>query len=162
MTDIVTYIVVFGLVISAVIVWQVRYGKPRPYWLSHQVFPDLKLWILVEKKDGKHKSLIIKTEQDSNIEIKAPSVELINISREKLKVEIPKINPKIYKSSENKMTFEYKYEFANFSKALKNNNFKFSTFKISLENNNGQMYKSHELAFDKRWTIFRPDSGKYN
>ncbi|PLX02597.1 MAG: hypothetical protein C0595_10030 [Marinilabiliales bacterium] len=143
MTDIVTYVVVFGLLIAGVIVYQVRYGKPRPHWLSHQVFPDLKLWILVEKKDGKHKFLIIRTQQDNNIKTYTPFVELINTSREKLKVEIPNINPQISKTPENKTTFEYKYDFATFSKVLKNNYFKFSTFKISVENNKGQMYKSH-------------------
>lgn len=162
MTDIVTYVVVFGLIITGVIIWQVRYGRPRPYWLSHQVFPNLKLWIFVEKKDGKHKYLIIKTEQENNIKTYPPFVELINTSREKLKINIPKIDPKISIITENKITIEYKYDFTNFSKTLNTSDFKFSTFRISVENTNGQMYKSHELAFDKRWTIFRPDSGKYN
>lgn len=162
MTDTITYVVVFGLIITGVIIWQVRYGKPRPYWLSHQVFPDLKLWIFVEKKDGKHNFLIIKTEQDNKIKTYPPVVELITTSREKLIVNIPKIEPQISKISENKITIEYKYDFATFSKTLKTNDFKFSTFRISVENSKGQMYKSHELAFDKRWTIFRPDSGKYN
>lgn len=162
MTDIITYVVVFGLLITGVIVWQVRYGKPRPYWLSHQVFSEIKLWIYVEKKDGKHKFIIIKTEQDKKIKTYPPAVELINASREKLKVTIPVTEPRISKITENKITIEYKYDFTNFSKVLNNNDFKFSTFRISIENANGQMYKSHELAFNKRWTIFRPDSGKYN
>lgn len=162
MTDIMTYVIVFGLIIMGVIIWQVRYGKARPFWLSHQIFPDLKLWIFVEKKDGKHKSIIIKSEQGDKTKTYPPTVELISNSREKLIIEIPEKDPQISKFSENKITVEYKYDFIKLSKALKSNDFKFSTFRFSIKNAKGQMYKSHELAFDKRWTIYRPDSGKYN
>jgi hypothetical protein len=162
MTDIMTYVIVFGLIIIGVIIWQLRYGKARPYWLSHQIFPELKLWVFVEKKDGKHKSIIIKTEQGDKTQTYAPTVELINNSRENQIIQSPESEPQISKISENKITIEYKYDFNKLSKVLNSTDFNFSTFRFSIKNAKGQMYKSHELAFDKRWTIYRPDSGKYN
>ena len=38
----------------------------------------------------------------------------------------------------------------------------FRTFRFVVENDNGKKYKTHELAFNKNWSIFKPDSGRYN
>lgn len=162
MTDIITYIVVFGFILLGVVIWQARSSKPRPYWLSHQIYPSLKLWIQVVKKDGKHKYLIIKVETDTSNNIKKPYFELINSNREKLIVQIPENTSFITENIDNMLVSLFKIDFNEFSKTLKNNDFKFATFRICVEDKNHKVYKSHALAFDKKWTIFKPDSGTYN
>ena len=102
MDDIITYIVVFGLILIGIIIWQFRYAKPRPFWLSFQIYPDLKLWVQVEKKDGKHKSLIIRCEIKPENYIKLPYIELIDKKREKIKIEIPKETEGIIEKTKNK------------------------------------------------------------
>lgn len=164
MEDILTYIIVFGLIIGGFAFWQFRYGKPRPYLLSQQVFPELNLLLLIEKSEGKTKDFIIKIELKKQIEIKVPIVELIGKDR---CLEVIKQNEFLTDKSklgmqENSATIIYKYSFNEFSSLLKNSGFKFNSFRLVIESKTGNKFKSHELAFNKSWTIYRPDSGKYN
>lgn len=164
MEDVLTYVIVFGLIIGGFAFWQFRYGKPRPYLLSHQVFPEFQLFLFIEKSEGKTKDFIIKIDQKKQIETKYPIVELIGKKRE---LEIIQLKDSIHnknKSSKslNNLSVEYKYSFNEFRNLLINSDFSFKSFRVSIENNSGRKFKSHELAFNKSWTIYRPDSGKYN
>lgn len=164
MEDVLTYVIVFGLIIGGFAFWQFRYGKPRPYLLSEQVFPDLNLILLIEKSEGKTKEFIIKLNLKKDIETKVPIVELIGKKRD-LEViavhELLKDKSKTSKEHHNTLII-YKYSFNEFSSLLKNSGFSFKSFRIVIESTKGIKYKSHELAFNKSWTIYRPDSGKYN
>jgi len=164
MEDVLTYVIVFGLIIGGVAFWQFRYGKPRPYLLSNQVFPEFNLQLLIEKSEGKTKDFIIKLELKKQIETKYPIVELIGKKRELEILQLEgSINDKNKTSNPNNSSLlEYKFSFSEFRTLLKNNDFSFKSFRISIENDTGRKFKSHELAFNKSWTIYRPDSGKYN
>jgi len=164
MEDILTYIIVFGLIIGVVAVWKIRNSKPRPYLLSNQIFPQLILKLLIEKSEGKTKEFIIKVEQKENFEIKIPRVELIGKGREIELIDLDNLSCNRTKNKHSISSFEliFKYPFSKFSKLLKESNISFKTFRIIIEDNAGKKFKSHELAFNKTWTIYRPDSGKYN
>ena len=163
MEDIITYIIVFGLLIGGVALWQFKQSKTRPYILSHQIFPELDLWLIIEKSEGKTKDFIIKLNPKKEVKTKIPVVELLNSKREVHIVdlyEFTKNKGEILRSEDSKII--YKYSFDEFSSLLNDGDFKFKTFRVSIENQSGSKFKSHELAFNKRWTIYRPDSGKYN
>ncbi|NOY49028.1 MAG: hypothetical protein GXO88_00455 [Chlorobi bacterium] len=162
MEDILTYVIVFGLIIGGVAVWQIRYAKPRPYWLSHQLFPEMQMWVLIEKKDGKHKSVIIKTMRNKNLSLHPPKAELINSKRERLIIDLAEKEKQERAREDGQIETITGLDFDEFYKLLNSSEFKFSTFRIIVENDAGKRYKSQELAFNKRWTIYRPDSGKYN
>lgn len=164
MEDILTYVIVFGLIIGGFAFWQFRYSKPRPYILSQQIFPELDLLVLIEKAEGKTKDFLININLKKQLVIKSPYVELIDKKRQS---EIVLINEFISTKNQNpepnkEKNISYKYSFSEFSDLLKKREFKFKTFRIIIENNSGKIFKSHELAFNKNWIIYRPDSGKYN
>jgi hypothetical protein len=162
MEDILTYLIVFGLIIGGVAVWQLRNAKPRPYWLSHQIFPDMQMWVLIEKKDGKHKSVILKTMHNKNLSLNTPRVELINNKRERLFIDLPWKDKQEKANKDGWLENISELNFNDFYKSLNSSAFKFRTFRITVHDQEGKPFKSHELAFNKRWTIYRPDSGKYN
>lgn len=164
MEDILTYIIVFGLIIGGFAFWQFRYSKPRPYILSQQIFPELDLQLLIEKSEGKTKDFLININLKKHLLFKYPYVELLNKKRD---AEIVLIHELISNKNQNNQpdkekNIQYKYSFSEFSDLLKKREFKFKTFRIIVENNSGKKFKSHELAFNKNWIIYRPDSGKYN
>ena len=164
MEDILTYIIVFGLIIGAVSVWQFRISKARPYLLSNQIFPQLSLELLIEKSQGKTKEFIIKVDHKKSFEIKIPRVELIGKSRKIELIDLDNLSSNRTENKDSSGSFEiiFRYQFSEFSELLKKINFSFKTFRIIIEDKTGKKFKSHELAFNKTWTIYRPDSGKYN
>lgn len=162
MEDALTYIIVFGLLIGGFAFWQFRYSKPRPYLLSQQIFPELDLYLLIEKTEGKTKVFIVKIKPKTNIETTPPFVELIDKNRNIQIMELNTILKDRTAHTNNGLTISYKYSFNEFNKLLKSSDFKFKTFRLVIVNKNGEKYKSHELAFNKTWTLYRPDGGKYN
>ncbi len=162
MEDALTYIIVFGLIIGGFAFWQFRYSKPRPYLLSQQMFPELNLSLLIEKTEGKTKEFIIKLDLKTQMETDPPNVELIDKNRIIEIVSLDTLLKDIGSTHKNKSSIIYKYSFTDFNKLLKNNDFSFKTFRLVIDSKMGKKFKSHELAFNKTWTIYRPDGGKYN
>jgi hypothetical protein len=164
MEDILTYVIVFGLIIGGFAFWQFRYAKPRPYLLSKQIYPELDLNLLIEKTEGKTKEFVVQINLKKPIFIEFPVVELIDKNRQSLILELDQLLKCQTNSNDkdfNKNTI-YKCPFEEFNKALTNSEFKYKTFRLVLKTESDKKFKSHELAFNKTWTIYRPDSGKYN
>ena len=162
MEDAITYLIVFGLIIGGVAFWQFRISKARPYMLSRQFFPELDLFLLIEKQEGKTKEFIIKIDFKKQTQLIPPVVELIDKNRNYKIISLDTLVNNNAGQPENKSSIRFKYSFSEFSQLLKNCGFRFKTFRLVIESKNGQKFKSHELAFNKRWTIYRPDGGKYN
>jgi len=164
MEDILAYIIVFGLIIGGVSIWQLRNAKARPYMLSRQSFPGFLLILSIEKYEGKTKGFLIKTVFKSQLEPDHLWLEMINKKRETETIQLNN-HLEIRGNTDvqnDKISRTYKTSFAGLTEVLKESQFKYSTFRIVVETTNGQKFKSHELALNKRWTIYRPDSGKYN
>lgn len=163
MEDILTYVIVFGIIIAGVAIWQFRYAKPRPYWLSHQIYPNLQLWVMVQKKDGKHSNLLVKTEYLPNLEFTDFEAELINSKRDSISISLindATTNHSVLSSGKNETS--YQLDFSSFRNKLQRNDFKFKSFRIKITDKQNNTFKSHELAFNKNWTIYKPDTGNYN
>ena len=164
MEDIITYFIVFGLIIGGVAVWQLRRSKPRPYVLSTQHYPELKLRVLIQKQEGKTKNLVVQLIGHQELKVSSIFIELISRSRTFQMINAGQINadnelPLILRKDQ---IARFSYPFTTFKTYLQKSSFSFKSFRIAVETENGKKYKSHELAFNKTWVIYRPDSGTYN
>lgn len=164
MEDILTYIVVFGLIIGGVAIWQIRRSKSRPYMLSLQRYPELEMQVIVRKQEGKTKDFVIQILAEQDKVLSKISIELISNARtfESLDEGLISHHLKLPLSLSKNQTVEFVYPFLAFKKYLTDQSFSFKTFRVVLQIKDGKKFKSHEMAFNKNWVIYRPDSGKYN
>ncbi len=164
MEDIATYLIVFGLLIGGVSFWQIRRRKPRPFVLSMQHYPELQLGIIVRKREVKSKDLVVEVRCHKALEISGVFVEMISKSREIGKLEtsalLPQAGRTVVLAKNQKIQFVYLFE--PFKKYLKDSGLPMRTFRVVVETQSHKKYKSHEMAFNKNWGLFRPDSGSYN
>ena len=164
MEDILSYIIVFGLIIGGVAIWQLRRGKPRPYVLSTQHFPELMLRVIIQKQEGKTKDFVILLGSNRELVLSHIFIELISKTRTFEKVD----NGLIHEKTELPLRLKQKepvkivFPFEPLKKQLQNNSFLFESFRVVVEDLQGRKYKSHEMAFNKNWVIYRPDTGSYN
>lgn len=164
MEDALTYIVVFGLIIGGVAIWQIRRSKSRPYVLSFQRYPELEMQVIVRKQEGKTKDFVIQILAEQNKILNKISIELISKTRafESLDEGLINSHIKLPLAISKNQTVEFVYPFLTFKKYLTGQSFSFKTFRVVLQTDDKKKFKSHEMAFNKNWVIYRPDSGKYN
>jgi len=164
MEDILTYVIVFGLIIGGVAIWQLRRSKTRPYVLSTQNYPELQLRVIIQKQEGKTKDFVIQLSSHKELILHTVFIELISKSRTFEKIDQGLINENIDfpLNLQQKQTAKFVYPFETFKKYLLNSDFKFKSFRVVVEDSNNKKYKSHEMAFNKNWVIYRPDTGRYN
>ncbi|RLD42518.1 MAG: hypothetical protein DRI89_07040 [Bacteroidetes bacterium] len=164
MEDILTYVIVFGVIIGGVAIWQLRRSKARPYVLSTQNYPELQLRVIIQKQDGKTKDFLVQTTGLQELSVSSLFVELISKSRSFAKIDTGLIHKNLdlpILILQNQV-IQFIYPFDSFKKYLQSSDFKFKSFRVVLEDGNGKKYKSHEMAFNKNWVIYRPDTGRYN
>jgi len=164
MESTVTYIiiaVIMGLVIT---VYNYKKKQVRYYLLSLQQYPELNISINIKKTQGKISAIIIKLSAKKEVIINDIKVELISKDRgfnyyslQKLLKE-NNIATKLNRNEE----FEFIISFDEFKSLLMDGEFPFSTYRFLAMSDKGQTYKSHEMGFNKRWVIYRPDTGNYN
>lgn len=132
--------------------------------LSVQVYPECILKVLVIKQHGKIQTLVLRIIARKEIPFKSVSTELIDKKRNFENVYLDRNITQVsfpLTISKNKY-LDVKIQFAEFKNHLTSLDKPFRTFRFAVENTSGKKYKTHELAFNKNWVIYRPDSGKYN
>lgn len=164
MEDIAAYIILFSIGLGVLYAYQSRRLSPRQFPLSVQTFPECLLTVFVTKQHGKTQTLVVQINARKNLSLgkafleliaKDRSINLLPLNTKNKVVEMPDF------LSEGQQT-EIKLPFEEFSTELKSHGKPFRSFRIVVEDTNGKKYKSHEMAFNKNWSIYRPDSGKYN
>lgn len=164
MEDIISYAILFAFGLTALYLYQKHRTKQHNLPLSMQYFPDLNLQVIIQKQYGKTQYLILKTSAKKMVSIAKVLVELIGKNR-KIEIveiktkEIDEITPIHLNQGE-----EYDFQFnpKHFQEFLHKHEMPFISFRFVLENKEGKKFKSHELAFNKNWSIYKPDTGKYN
>ena len=159
----ISYIIVFTLLIVGVIIWQLS-SKKRFLRLSYQELPELVLSILISKKERKIDRFIIRVIGKKEFEIQKLKIELISDQREFTYIPSDEFSdtrtyPIKINNSES-MDIDYSYDKLKDMITTKASNL--HSFRIVLELGNNKVYKSHELKFDKLWKIYRSDTGRYN
>jgi len=162
--DIIGYIILFVSGLGALYLYQWRKDKIRLFPLSEQHYPESVLTVLILKKSGEIKSLVLRfyakkemTLQELRVEMISPENEIFSVSLNKI-LNAQLFPVKIAPDS----SFDFEFEMDAFKDELTGQSVRFSAFRLVAQNAKGKKFKSHRLAFDKRWAIFKPDTGKYN
>ncbi len=164
MEDIISYVILFAFGLTAVYLYQKHRTKQRNLPLSIQHFPDVLLEVIIQKQYGKTQNLMVKISAQKEFTIAKFSVELIDKKRKIDSVEIK--TDKINRITPIKLNHAEQHHFKlhpqHFQEFLQKQEIPFSTFRFVVEKIDGKKFKSHDLAFNKNWTIYKPDSGTYN
>jgi len=162
--DIIGYIILFVFGLGALYLYQWRKDKMRIFPLSEQHYPELVLTVLIKKQSGEIKSLLLRVLAKKDITVKEILVELIYPGNENFSASLNHL------SGENlfplKITggnsFDFNLEMKDFKDEITGQSVKFNAFRLIVQNESGKKFKSHRLAFNKRWSVFKPDTGRYN
>jgi len=164
MESTVTYIIIAVIMALVITVYNYKKKQVRYYLLSLQQYPELDLSINIKKTQGKISAIIIRVLANKLINLGDVKVELISKKREfnyyslQNLIKINTLPCKLEKGNK----LEYIIPFDNFKSLLMDGEFPFSTYRFMVISNTEQSYKSHEMGFNKRWVIYRPDTGNYN
>ncbi|MEE4259780.1 MAG: hypothetical protein V2I62_08475 [Bacteroidales bacterium] len=157
------YVIIFGLLITGVIIWQLR-SNTRYLRLSHQLYPEIILDVLISKKERKVDEFIIRIHAKHDVSLRQLKIELITAKREFEYIASDEIEgflsfPSIVERSN---TFDTICPYEELKNLITSKMPHLSSFRVVLELQNNKVYKSHELKFDKFWKIYRSDTGRYN
>ena len=152
------------IVILSITVYNYKKKQIRYYLLSVQQFPELKMSINIQKTQGKISAILIEFTENKDISLSDVRIELISKKRElnfySLQLLVDSVNFPLKLNAGSKT--ELNISFDDFRDLLMDGEYPFSTFRFVALSEKGQVYKSHEMGFDKKWIIYRPDSGTYN
>lgn len=138
--------------------------RVREIPMSVQIYPECILKILVLKKHSKIQTLVVRIIARKEFRVNGFSVELIDRKREFSYLNFNKNNLSISfppSIAINKFV-DAEIPFEEFKKTLESHEKPIQTFRFVIENDSGKKFKTHELAFNKNWIIYKPDTGRYN
>ncbi len=164
MQDTLMYVIIFSFGIILVSLYFYRTDKQRLLPLSEQWYSDLQLVISIKKEKGKLTQVIIGIFSDEkDNECQNIGLELIDSHREIKYLELNQLitTPAPLQNTQNDIhskVIEYKALREYISAA----DFPFKSIRFITKMKNGKKYKSHELAFNDRWHLYKIDSGIYN
>jgi dihydroxyacetone kinase-like predicted kinase len=159
----ISYIIVFAIIIAGVIIWQLR-SNTHFLRLSHQEYPELSLSALIAKKERKIDAFIIQIHAKQSIVVIQIKFELISKKRAFEYISSDEIVDSLtipFKINGN-TTFEASFAYEKLKDIIDSKMSDLHSFRIAVESQNNKVYKSHELKFDKFWKIYKADTGKYN
>lgn len=163
MESTISYIVIILLIIISIYTYNKRKTRINIFSLSIQKYPQIILNIKINKYKGKITDIILEQNSNNNITIVNTKVELISKKREFNYYELTNISntavPYTLKAGESRST---SIPLESFKSLLMDGEHPFRTFRFMITDASGKNYKSHELGFDKKWIIYKPDSGHYN
>jgi hypothetical protein len=164
MESTISYIVIGILIVLSVVVYNFKKKQIRLYQLSVQRYPEIILQVKIKKLRGEIESIILNVKAIIMIDIDDPKVELITSNREFNYYPLSQLIAKYSKptSIDKNSTVDFEIPFTDFKTLLKDGVHPFRTFRFIIYSKSGKSYKSHEMGFNKKWIIYRPDSGNYN
>ena len=164
MESTVTYIVIAIIMALTITVYNYKKKKIRYYLLSKQQYPELTISVDIKKTEGKISAIIISNTAKVPVEIVDFKVELISKKREFNYYSLQQllIDNSLPAVLNNAQKFQFEISFDKFKELLMEGELLFRTFRFVTISKNGRSFKSHEMGFNSRWVIYRPDSGNYN
>ena len=164
MESTVTYIIIAVIMALVITVYNFKKKQIRYYLLSLQQYPELSISTNIKKTQGKITNIIISITTNKEVILNDVRVELISKKREFNYYSLQqflKLNNFPIKLEVGSKT-EFSISFDDFKALLMDGEFPFSTYRFMVVSGKEHMYKSHEMGFNKRWVIYRPDTGNYN
>jgi len=158
MEDILTYVIIFGLLIIFTLVFLSNKEKKKEFILTNNIYSFGSLKVLIEKQGKEVKYLILKHKlhEDLPTDNVSLSVETISTDKSVLKIEIPKQLVHALTPGENKIDYNGLY------KLISTGSIQLQQFRIVVTLAENKKLKSGLLAFNKKWNIYTPDAGTYN
>jgi len=162
--DIIGYIVIFVAGLGALYLFQWRKDRIRLFPLSEQFYAELVLTVLIRKQGSEVKSIIVRVQPKKETIIQDIRVELLHHENEPFSFSLNEITGKhklpvkILQGN----SFDFEFEMEPFKDEITARSVKFNVFRLAAQTQKGKKFKSHRLAFDKRWSVFKPDTGRYN
>ncbi len=159
-----SYIIVFVIIIIGVLIWQLNRSRSQHYVLSKQLFPELDLFVLIAKKERKIQNLIVHIKAKKELNIKQVRCELISEKREFTYIDSSEISESITLPFriQHQATYEAVIPFKNLKEIISGKISSMNTFRMVVVLEHSKTFKSHELALNKYWKIYKADTGKYN
>lgn len=157
------YVIVFGLLIIGVIIWQLR-SNTRYLRLSHQLYPELILDVLISKKERMIDEFIIRIQAKQKLSLRQLKIELISAKRSFEYIILDEISDNIsfpYTIAQSTV-YDAIYPYEDLKQLITGKMLHLSSFRVVVVLQNNKLFKSHELKFDKFWKIYRSDTGRYN
>lgn len=144
--------------------YNIRKKQTRDYILSIQNYPKLKFGVNIQKNDGKITAILLNINPLTNIKIIDMKIELITADRNFNYYSLETItnNIKLPQELSPNENVIITIPFDEFKSLLVDGEHPFRTFRFVIYDDADKAYKSHELGFNKKWVIYRPDSGSYN
>jgi len=161
MEDILTYVIIFGFGIGLVSLYFYRKDKQRLLPVSVQHYSNLVMSVLIEKEKGELTKIVIQFDsKDKALDPSSLELELIDTKRNK---QIAELTHLIQDHNGNDLSVsEFQIKADDFLALLKEVDFPFVSFRIVVKTSGGNQFKSHELAYNDRWKLYKLDSGNYN
>jgi len=165
MEAIISYIVIFGLVITLTAVFLFRKDKKYLLPVSEQTFPQLIVTVLIRKEKNKIEEIILRlTPLKRPLQISELLLELTDGHHEKKIVDLKPIvgmTTGVIDLSPSEKA-EFSIPFQSFKELLSELSFPYERFRMTAGTPEGKKFKSHELGLNPRWGLLKLDSGKYN
>lgn len=158
MEDILTYVIVFGLLILFAFFFLSNKEKKKELLLTEKDYSFGSIRIFIEKHGKASKYLIIEIlaknpTQDFPATLTA---EIVLADRTTLELEIPNDMITVQKTDKFKVDYEV------FHQLITAGSYPIQQFRIVATLTNNKKLKSGILAFNKKWSLYTPDTGAYN
>jgi len=164
MESIISYVIIITIVIVSIYIYNIRKKQTRDYILSIQNYPNLEFGVNIQKNNDIITAIILKLRLLTETSITNIKVELITADRKFYYYDLKSLTNNINTptSMDQKGDVLTTIPFDEFRTLLADGEHPFRTFRFVIYDNAEKAYKSHELGFNKKWVIYRPDSGSYN
>ena len=157
MEDIISYIIVFGLIITFTWIYFSKKEKGKRFSLTRKDYSFGSIEVWVEKKGSDIVSLAV--EIISGKDVYQTDSLFVDLMDKKRNIETLQIPQEII-INDRKESFVIDY--IGFSNLVKENQNSFETFRFTAEFPDSRKLKTGWMAFNKRWSLYVPDTGKYN
>jgi len=158
MEDILTYVIVFGLLILFTFFFLSKKEKRKEFLLTnnHFSFGIIKVFIVKQNKEIKYLEIYYELFGNTSGNHANLAVEIISKDKTVVSTVIPE---QIIKHLSNK---RIKINYQDFNKLISAHTNQLQHFRIVLTFAGNKKLKSGILAFNKNWNIYTPDTGTYN
>ena len=158
MENILTYIIIFGLLIIFTLIYFSAKEKSKKIPLTKKNYSFGSINVLLEKRGSEFESLIVQLifSKNSSVEIKEVFIELIDKNGEFSKLSLP--NEIFLKTIDN----EYFLNYSEIDTLLFEKRNLFQSFRLVAIIDGNRKLKSGILSFNKNRKLVVPDSGNYN
>ncbi|MDG2080876.1 MAG: hypothetical protein P8J47_03735 [Bacteroidales bacterium] len=164
MESILSYTVIILVIVISIYIYNIRKKQSRIFSLSEQNFPSNIFYVKIAKLNGVITSILIEIYALKDMNITSVRAELITGKRVFNYYDISGLCNNLDLPLDLTASHSCKIEipFTDFKNKMNDGELPFRTFRFVINDDRNNPFKSHELGFNSKWIIYRPDTGSYN